>query len=88
MINPFNKISFGLLLLVDYYYYAGVYIILVFHFFRGRKWWNFVGQIILLLYIYLGIMQGLSYEINLSGSTYYLVHQGLAIFAQIPIWLY
>lgn len=49
---------------------------------------DFFGKTVLLLYIYLGIMQGLSYEIGLFGSNYYLTHQGLAIFAQIPIWLY
>lgn len=77
----------GLLLMVDYYY-AGVFIVLVFYYFRGRKWWHFLGQLIFLLYIYLVMMQGLSYEINILGSTYYLNQQGLAIFAQIPIWLY
>ena len=77
----------GSLAMADYYY-AGVYIILVFYFFRGKKWWNYVGQVVFLTYIYLVLMQGLSYEVNLFGSTYYLAHQGLGIFAQIPIWLY
>lgn len=77
----------GLVTFVDYNH-AGVYMILVFYFFRGRKWWHFVGQLVLLWYINIEILSGYSYEINLFGNTFFLVRQGFAVFALIPIWLY
>lgn len=77
----------GLVTFVDYNY-AGVYMILVFYFFRGCKWWHFVGQLVLMWYINIEILSGYSYEINLFGNTYFLVRQGFAVLALIPIWLY
>ena len=77
----------GLVIFVDYNH-AGVYMILVFYFFRGRKWWHFVGQLVLLAYINIEVLSGYSYEINLFGNTYFLVRQGFAVLALIPIWLY
>ena len=77
----------GLVTFVDYNY-AGVYMILVFYFFRGRKWWHFVGQLVLMWYINIEVLSGYSYEINLFGNTYFLVRQGFAVLALIPIWLY
>lgn len=77
----------GLVTFVDYNQ-AGVYMILVFYFFRGRKWWHFVGQLVLLAYINIEVLSGYAYEINLFGNTYFLVRQGFAVLALIPIWLY
>lgn len=77
----------GLVTFVDYNY-AGIYMVLVFYFFRGRKWWNFLGQLILLAYINIEVLSGYSYEIELFGSTCFLVRQGFALLALIPIWLY
>ena len=42
----------------------------------------------MLVYINIEILSGYSYEIHLFGNTYYLVRQGFALFAFIPIWLY
>ena len=39
-------------------------------------------------YINIEILSGYSYEINLFGNTYFLVRQGFAVLALIPIWLY
>ena len=77
----------GILLFVDYYH-AGVLMVLVFYFFRGRKWWNFIGQFLLLYYINVEMLAGYTYEFTLFGETYYFVRQGFALLALIPIWLY
>lgn len=77
----------GLLTMVDYYH-AGIWMVLVFYFFRGRKWWNYVGQLVFLYYINVEVLNGFAYEITLFGETHFLVRQGFALFALIPIWLY
>lgn len=77
----------GIITFVDYYN-SGILIILVFYFFRGNKWWNYLGQFLCLYYINIEMLSGLFYEINLFGNTYFLVRQGLALLSLIPIWLY
>ena len=77
----------GLLTMVDYYH-AGIFMVFVFYFFRGRTWWNFFAQFLLLAYINIEILSGYAYEIQLFGSTHYFVRQGFALVALIPIWLY
>ena len=77
----------GILTMVDYYH-AGIWMVLVFYFFRGHKWWNYVGQFVLLYYINVEELSGFAYEITLFGETHFLVRQGFALLALIPIWLY
>lgn len=77
----------GLLSMVDYYH-AGIWMVLVFYFFRGRKWWNYVGQFVLLYYINIEELSGFAYEITLFGEKHFFVRQGFALLALIPIWLY
>lgn len=77
----------GLLTMVDYYH-AGVLTVLVFYFFRGRKWWQFVGQFVLLVYINQELLSGFAYEINWCGDTVFFLRQNFALLALIPIWLY
>ena len=77
----------GLVTFVDYNF-AGIYMVLVFYFLRGRRWWNFLGQLILLAYINIEVLSGFAYEIHLFGNTYFMVRQGFALLALIPIWLY
>jgi len=77
----------GLITFADYHY-VGVFTILVFYFFRGRKWWNYLGQLVALAYLNIEVLSGLSYEVNLFGNTYFIVQQGFALLALIPIWLY
>lgn len=77
----------GVITMVDYYN-AGVLTVLVFYFFRRKKWWNYIAQFILLAYINVEILSGFSYEINIFGNTYYLARQAFALLALIPIWLY
>ncbi|MBE5883932.1 MAG: conjugal transfer protein TraX [Lachnospiraceae bacterium] len=77
----------GLITMVDYYH-AGIFTVLVFYFFRGRKWWHLCGQFVLLAYINIEILSGYSYEIQFLDNTYYFVRQSFALLALIPIWLY
>ena len=77
----------GLLTMVDYYH-AGVLMVLTFYFFRQKKWWSYVGQLLCLWYINMEILGGFGYEIQLFGNTFFLMRQGLALLALIPIWLY
>ena len=77
----------GIITFVDFYN-AGILIVLVFYFFRQRKWWSYVGQFICLYYINVEMLGGLVYEIPVFDGIYYLHRQGLALLALIPIWLY
>ena len=77
----------GLLTMVDYYH-VGVLTVLVFYFFRGRKWWCYLGQLACMIYLNLEMLGGLGYEVELFGRTIFLAQQGLAVLALIPIWLY
>ena len=77
----------GILAMLDFYQ-AGILTVLVFYFFRGRKWWNFAGQLVCLWYINVEMLSGYAYEILLFGQTHFFVRQGFALLALIPIWLY
>lgn len=77
----------GIVTFVDFYH-AGILTVLAFYFFRQKKWWSYVGQFVCLYYINREILGGFMYEIPLFGSTFYLMRQGLALLALIPIWLY
>lgn len=77
----------GLVTFADYYH-AGVLTVLVFYFFRGRKWWCFFGQLLCLWYINCEMLGGLGYEVQVLGQTHFLPQQGFALLALVPIWLY
>ena len=77
----------GLVTMVDFYH-AGILMVLVFYFFRGRKWWCFLGQIVFLWYINTELLGGYGYEFQLWGQTHFFRRQGFAMLALIPIWLY
>lgn len=77
----------GIVTFVDYYG-CGILMVLVFYFFRQRKWWCFLGQFICLAYINLELLDGFAYELQLFGETFYFARQGFAMLALIPIWLY
>lgn len=77
----------GIITFVDYYN-AGVLMVLVFYFLRGNKWWNYIGQFLLMYYINVEMLSGFYYEVELFGQTFEIVRQGLALLALIPIWLY
>ena len=77
----------GTFTFVDYYY-AGPLTVLAFYFFRGRKWWCYLGQFAALWFINLELLGGLVYYVELFGTEVRIVQQGLALLALIPIWLY
>lgn len=77
----------GLLLMVDYFG-AGVLTVLVFYFFRGRKWWCFAGQLVCLGYINWEMLATYYYQTTIFGHPVELYQQTLAVLALIPIWLY
>lgn len=77
----------GTISMIDFYG-AGVVMILVFYFFRGRKWWNYLGQLVFMYYINSEILGGLYYNVKLFGHNFEVVQQAIALVALIPIWLY
>lgn len=77
----------GMITMVDYNG-GGILMLLTFYFFRGRKWWNYVGQAAAMYYINTEILGGLYYPVRILGREYELVEQSLAVLALIPIWLY
>ena len=77
----------GTVTFVDYYGY-GIMMVLVFWFFRGRSWWQILGQILGLYWINVELMGGLVYEFEVLGRVWVLHQQGLALLALIPIWFY
>jgi len=77
----------GLVAMLDFYH-AGVMMVLVFYFFRGRKWWNFLLQLVALWYINVEVLSGFTYTFTLFGHELSFVRQGFALFALLPIWLY
>ena len=77
----------GFLTMVDFYH-AGILTVLVFYFFRQRKWWSYLGQFLCLWYINVEMLSGFAYEVQIFGSTHFVVRQGFALLALLPIWLY
>jgi len=77
----------GLITFVDFYH-AGILTVLVFYFFKDRKWWCYLGQLLCLWYINFEMLGGLSYEVYIFGEIHFIARQGIAVLALIPIWLY
>lgn len=77
----------GTLCMVDYYG-IGVLTVFIFYFFRGRKWWCLLGQLLALYWVNVQMLGGLMYPIQLFGMEFELCQQGLALLALLPIWLY
>lgn len=77
----------GIITMVDFYH-AGILTVLVFYFFRNRKWYNYIAQFVCLWYINMEMLGGYSYQLNILGQTYFVARQGFAMLALIPIWLY
>ncbi len=70
------------------YYGAGVLMVFVFYFFRGRNWWCIAGQLFTMYWLNVHLLGSMYYPINLFGLQIEFVQQGLALLALIPIWLY
>ena len=67
---------------------AGVLMVLVFYFFRGRTPLCIAAQLAGMYYINFEMLKGLSYQVELFGATRFIPQQGFAILAMIPILLY
>lgn len=77
----------GLVTMVDYYGY-GVLTVWVFYLFRGRKWWQLLGQALGLFWINCMLLKGLVFPVTVLGWSFELPQQGLAMLSLLPIWLY
>ena len=77
----------GYITFVDYNA-AGILTVLLFYFFRGRKWWCMLGQLAGLYYINVELLQGLYFEVELFGHNFEIVQQGIAVLSLVFIWLY
>ncbi|MBQ2699194.1 MAG: conjugal transfer protein TraX [Firmicutes bacterium] len=77
----------GFVLMTDYFG-AGVLMVVCFYLFRGRKWWCFAGQLLLLYWLNVEVLAGLVYPLQLGGLQLELPQQGIALLALLPIWLY
>jgi hypothetical protein len=77
----------GLLSFADYNA-AGVLMILVFYFFRGKSRWCILGQLAGMYYINFEMLQGLVFPVTIFGETLEIPQQGLAIFSLPILWLY
>ena len=75
-------------LIVSDYLEYGIMMVLVFYFFRNRKWWNFVVQIILLAWINIFLILGYNVTLNCFGNEINVSSQSFAIFSLVFIWLY
>ena len=77
----------GIITFVDFYN-AGLLMALTFYFFRGKKWWHYICQLLCMWYINMEILGGYGYEIEIFGTIQFITRQGFALCALIPIWLY
>lgn len=77
----------GTVAMVDYFG-AGVVTVLVFYFFREKRWGCRLGQAVCLYILNVQMLGGYYYAIPIGGYELQLVQQGLALLALIPIWLY
>ena len=77
----------GFLAMVDYFGY-GIWMVLLFYLFRGRKWWCLLGQFVGLCWINSVLIGGLSVPVQIFGHEIFIVQQSMACLALVPIWLY
>ena len=77
----------GILTFVDYNN-AGIFMVLIFYFFRGNRWWDYLGQLLGMWYVNCEMLGGYGYEINLFGDIHFIPRQSIALLALIPIWMY
>lgn len=67
---------------------AGVLMVYAFYLFRGRKWWCYAGQFLILYWVNVEFMGGMYYPVTIFGREVELMQQSFALLAFIPIWLY
>lgn len=77
----------GSLSMIDYGG-GGVLTVLAFYLFRGRRWYDRLGQLLCLSYINLELLGGYGYILHWGGSEFFLAQQIFALPALLLIWLY
>ena len=78
----------GYALMLDYYG-PGVLTVLGFYIFHDRrKWWNYLGQFVIMYVVNVSLLGGYYYPVTVFGHYFELQQQALALLALIPIWLY
>lgn len=77
----------GLLSFADYNA-AGVLTVLIFYFFRGRKWWQYLLQAAALWWLHGMVLKGMDIPVRIFSHLIFFPTQGFALLALIPIWLY
>ena len=93
-VKIFGKIIISILamfitrLIVSDYREYGIMMVLVFYFFRSKKWWNFIAQVILLAWINIFLIWGYNVTLNCFGNEINVSSQSFAIFSLVFIWLY
>ncbi len=68
------------------YGYGGVFTVLIFYLFRGKSRKDFLGQLLLLAFINLEILEGFQCNIAAFGASF--PGQVFALLSLLPIWLY
>ena len=76
-----------LLTMVDYGA-PGLFMVLVFYFFRGSRWYHRLGQLAFLYWINFFLLSGRDLAFTLMGREWFFPIQGFALLALIPLWLY
>ena len=77
----------GIITCVDYNA-AGVLTVLTFYYFKERKWFNYLLQLILMYFINFKVLGGIGWDLSIAGINFFLPQQSIALLALIPIWLY
>ncbi len=77
----------GFVAMVDYFGF-GIWMVLLFYLFRGRKWWCLLGQFVGLFWINAELIGGLSVPVQIFEHEIFIVQQSMACLALVPIWLY
>ncbi len=70
------------------YLHDGLHMVLIFYFFRGRKWYHYLGQFIGIGYINLFAMKGQVFPTEIFGFLVNIPQQSAAVLALLPIWCY
>ena len=87
LLSAVTGYALGFLTMVDYFGF-GIWMVLVFYVFRGRKWWCLLGQFVGLYWINVMLIKGLSVPVQIFGREIFIVQQAMACLALVPIWLY
>ncbi len=70
------------------YGYGGVFTVFAFYLFRGKRRKDFLGQLLLLAYINLEVLEGFQCTVSAFGTAFSFPGQMFALLSLLPIWLY